>query len=364
MNVNKRSVMKGHLGDRFEGITSTPKDMLQMLDCDNDSIRGFVVNGEKYQLSDRFYKGIANELGIPFGVFGFFSPAEVMTRAAERMPDLQMRVTVDVKDKKALGVAAAKSVPMPVKYIEKVLRDDRRLAGLEYQDGVIEAEIDLDQNWSVKNDSEYRIHAICRVPVDGIGKPNINLATWRQVCTNGAIAESSIFNTKLEIKDNSGEHFRRLVASFDNPTGIEMIQERCEEAAETKASVGELLMLEGVIRRAIPSGKNQTLVRERLYALAQNPCVRYGVTDLANIGMKRRMLLPVGCSVADLLNFASELSTHHADIIQDDKGINSFTGTIMSKGCDLADLYPNSQKTMAFYMKDVEFDKSIYAQAS
>ena len=345
------------IGDRFEPIPITPRRMVEMLDCDSESIKGLRIDGQSYKPTERFYKSLTAELGIPFGVFGFFTPLEVMTRAAEKDPDHPLRMTIDTGDGKVLGITQNKGLPMPVRFIENVLHDDRRLQGMEYSDGVMSATLDLDETWQVPNDSEYHVRFRCRVPVDGVGMPDINLASWRQICSNGAIAEAPLFRTKMEIKDNSGEHFRRLLGSFSNPTGVEMLQEKMSVAAETKASVGEVVLLEGMVRRSVLSKRNQMLLCERLYDVAENPCVRYGVTDLGNIGQKKRALLPVGCSVGDLLNFASELVTHHADILRPSPPIQTFSGTILSKGFDLEDLYPNVRRAADFYLRGLDLER-------
>ena len=343
--------------DRFEPVPITPRQMVEALDCDETKIKSLVIDNSAYKLSDRFYKTLAGELGIPYGVFGFFTPLEVMERAAAKVPDLQLRVTVDTEGRQALGLTQNKGLPMPINYIENVLHNDKRLTDVEYSDGVLSAMLDLDDPWDVPNDSTYGMRVRCRVPVDGVGMPDMSLATWRQVCSNGAVAETSLFRTKMEIKDNSGEHFRRLLASFSNPSGVEMLQERMCNAAETKASVGEVVLLEGLIRRSVANARNQMLLRERLNDVADNPCVRYGVTDLANIGQKKRPLLPVGCSVADLLNFASELGTHHSDLLKSDSTLQSFSGTLLSKGFDLEGLYPHTARTSSFYLNGINFSK-------
>ena len=347
------------IGERFEPVPVTPRQMVAMLDSDNLKINGLVVGNRSYAPTERFYKSLASELGIPFGVFGFFTPLEVMTRAVDKEPDLPLRMTIDTGAGKVLGITPNQGLPMPVKFIENVLHDDRRLKEMEYSDGVMSATLDLDEAWEVPNDSEYHVRFRCRVPVDGVGMPDINLATWRQVCSNGAIAEAPLFRTKMEVKDNSGEHFRRLLASFSNPTGVEMLQEKMGIAAETKASVGEVVLLDGMIRRSVASTRNQLLLRERLYEVAENPCVRYGVTDLANIGQKKRALLPVGCSVGDLLNFASELVTHHADTLKPSAPIHAFSGTLLSKGYDLEDLYPSMRQTVDFYLRGLELEREV-----
>jgi len=349
---------KDDYGTRFAPVACTPKHIVDMLDYDDHGMTSLSLYGEKFKLTPRFHKSLASELGIPYGVFDLFQPEEVMRRAAVVHPDLKLRVTLDRKRGEALGVTERKGVPVPVKFVENTLRGDPRLREFSYRDGVITATLALSDSWFVKNDSEYHAHVQCRVPVDGVGRPDMNLATWRQVCENGAIAEAPIFRTKMEIKDNNGSHFARLLKSFSNPEGIELLQERMTQAAETKASVGELYALEEVVRKVVPEGHNQLVLCDRLHEMAANPCVRYGVTELGKIGQKKRPLLPVDCSVSDLLNFASELATHHKNITTDAKRLHAYVGTLLAKGFDLEDLYPNAQRTSRFYMNDLDLSRA------
>ena len=344
--------------DRFVPVACTPKQLVELLDYGDKGIESINYCGEKYHITPRFRKSLAAQFGLPSGVYSLFSPQEVMERAAAVQPDLRLRLTVDREEGAALGVTERKGVPVPIRYIMNTLGDDPRLQELTYRDGVLSARLNLGEKWEVKNDSAYHIHAECRIPVDGYGRPEMNLATWRQVCENGAVAEAPIFRTKMEIKDNDGSHFARLLKSFANPEGVELLQERMAQAAETKASVGELYALEGVVRKIVPAGHNQLVLRDRLHEMALNPCVRYGVTELGKIGQKKRSLLPVDCSVSDLLNFASELATHHARIITDAKPLHAYTGTLLAKGFDLEDIYHNSQRTSRFYMNDLDIDQA------
>lgn len=340
-------------GTRFAPVACTPKELVSMLDYGGRGIMSLGFNGEKFKLTPRFHKSLASELGVPYGVFELFQPEEVMHRAAEVRPNLKLRVTLDRERGEALGVTERRGVPLPVRYVTNTLNNDSRLRKMTYKDGVITANLAMDEAWNVPNDSEYNIHVQCRIPVDGVGKPYMMLATLRQVCENGAIAEAPIFRTRMEIKDDDGSHFARLLKSFSNPQGVELLQERMIRAAETKASVGEFYALETAIRKVVPAGHDQLTIRDRLHEMASNPCVRYGVTELAKIGRKKRGLLPVDCSVSDLLNFASELATHHGDIAGDLKPLHAYTGTLLAKGFDLEDLYPNAQRTSRFYMRDL-----------
>ncbi len=349
---------KDDYGTRFAPVACTPKQLVDMLDYGDRGITSLCLYGEKFKLTPRFHKSLASEFGVPYGVFNLFQPEEVMQRAAEVMPDRKLRVTVDRRRGEALGVTERKGVPVPVRFVVNTLRSDPRLQEINYRDGVITAKLALQDSWFVKNDSEYQVHVQCRVPVDGVGRPDMNLATWRQVCENGAVAEAPVFRTKMEIKDNDGSHFARLLRSFSNPEGVELLQERMTQAAETKASVGELYALEEVVRKVVPAGHNQLALRDRLHEMAANPCIRYGVTELGKIGQKKRGLLPVDCSVSDLLNFASELATHHKNVATDTKPLHVYAGTLLAKGFDLEDLYPNAQRTSRFYMNDLDLSRA------
>ena len=65
----------------------------------------------------------------------------------------------------------------------------------------------MKEGWDIPGDSKYEVQLNCQIPVDGMAQPEINLATMRLVCSNGAVAEESAFRSKIEIKDNSGMHF-------------------------------------------------------------------------------------------------------------------------------------------------------------
>lgn len=346
------------LGMEFEPVPVTPGTLVSMLDYDDKGLAGLSYKGDRFALTDRFTKSLAHELDVPYKVFDLFSPEEVMERAAKVCRGLQLRLTLDHRRRKVLGLTEKRGVPVPVRHIVRTLRDDHRLRELEYRDGVIEGRLDMGEGWEVPRDGEYRLNVRCRIPVDGCGSPEMNLSTWRLVCENGAVAEAPIFRTKMEIQDNDGGHFQRLLRSFSNPDGVELLQERMEQAASTRASVAELFKLENVIRKVVESGRDQTKLRDRLHQTAVSPCLRYGVTDLSKIGEKRRPLLPVDCSVSDLLNFASEIATHHADLLTDVRPLHGFAGALLAKGFDLEDLYPSTRPTSRFYLNDLALGRA------
>ena len=257
--------------ERFETIRVTPQSVADSVIDDDGVFKGLSVDGERYSPSQRFLKGLAQRMKVPLGVFELFTPLEVIRRAAERASDLPLRLTVDRGEHRALALVEDKGVPLPAGNIEVIMREDPRLQEFDYRDGVITGRFDLGEAWDIPGDSKYGVHISTEVPVDGMGTPSTTLATWRQVCSNGAVAEAPMFRTKMEVKDNGGEHFRRLLRSFSNPRGIELLHERLVAANGTKASVDEVFQAESFIRRQIRDSRHQMLLCERLQEVAEKP---------------------------------------------------------------------------------------------
>ena len=341
--------------ERFATVRVTPQIVADSVVEENGRFVAMTVEGERYKPSQRFLKGMAQRMKVPLSVFELFTPLEVIHRAAERAPDIPLRLTVDRQERQALALIEDKGVPIPAGNIEIIMKDDKRLQEFDYHDGVITGRFDLGEAWDIPNDSKYGVHIATEVPVDGMGTPEATLATWRQVCSNGAVAEAPLFRTKLEVKDNSGEHFRRLLRSFRNPRGVEYLHERLLAANGTKASVDEVYQAESFVRRQVRDTRHQMLLCERLQEVADNPCVRYGVTDLGAIGERRRGLLPTGASVADVMNFVSELNTHHGELLKNRTAADGLLGDFYARSYDLEEMYPHVHSASNYYLNNIDF---------
>lgn len=346
--------------ERFDTVRITPQKVADSVVEENGRFKALSIEGEQYKPSRRFLKGMAQRMKVPLGVFELFTPLEVIRRAAERTPDLPLRLTVDREDRQALALIEDKGIPIPAGNIEIIMKEDTRLQAFNYHDGVITGRFDLGEAWDIPNDSKYGVHISTKVPVDGMGTPETTLTTWRQVCSNGAVAEAPLFRTKMEVKDNSGVHFRRLLRSFNNPRGVEYLHERLIAANGTKASVDEVYQAESFIRRQVRDTRHQMLLCERLQEVADNPCVRYGVTDLGTIGERRRGLLPTGASVADVMNFISELNTHHGELLKNRNAANGLLGEFYARSYDLEEMYPHTHPARPYYLRGIDLGEKAW----
>lgn len=343
---------------RFESVPITPQQILYAVEEERGILKGLKLNDYHYKATPRFLKGLAQRMRVPLGIFELFTPLEVIERAAEHSPDAELRLTLDHEEQKALALVEDKGSPLPASNIETIMREDPRLQEFIYQDGLITGRFDLGESWEIFGDSRYGIHVNIAIPVDEMGAPMATLSTMRQVCSNGAVAEDTLFRTKMELKDSSGSHFKRLLTSFNNPQGIEMLHERLITANGTKASVDELYQVESFLRRQVRDAREQMLLCERLQEIAGNPCVRYGVTDLGAIGARRRGLLPTEASVADIMNFTSELKTHYGSHLKSTKAADVLLGDFYARSYDLEEMYPNTRPTNNFYLKGLDLEET------
>ena len=136
-----------------------------------------------------------------------------------------------------------------------------------------------------------------------------------------------------------------------------MLHERLLAANSTKASGDEVYQAETFIRRQVRDARHQMLLCERLQDVADNPCVRYGVTDLGTIGERRRGLLPTGASVADVMNFVSERNTPHGELLRNRNAANGLLGAYYARSYDLEEMYPHAQSASQYYLRGIDFGK-------
>ncbi len=99
--------------ERFETVRTTPQNIADAVVEEDGVFKGLSVDGERYSPSQRFLKGLAQRMKVPLGVFELFTPLEVIRRAAERAPDLPLRLTVDRAEHHALALVEDKGVPLP-----------------------------------------------------------------------------------------------------------------------------------------------------------------------------------------------------------------------------------------------------------
>ena len=346
--------------DRFATSRVTIADLVPV-ECDPATGKFKIQYEDRvYETSDRFITSFARKLKFSNNIFNYFTAEEVFDRVQQRNPDVAFKVTFDRQDGEILGVVDENKKLLPPEIACNVFAADPRVRKIQYDKGVWEAEFQLDETFSVRGDSDYARKIWVHYPVDGVSMPCIYLAVLRQVCTNGAVALVPGFRTEIEINDESGTHLARLLKSYNNDNGFMALESRLQTAQDTAASVNELLRIESLITAQVSSVPAASALQTRLEEMAGDPCARYETTSLNNIAPKKRSLLPVDCSVNDLVNFCSELTTHHENLIGRVDVFNAAVGSMLSQEFDLEDMYRNSQPARAFHLDDLELTENVY----
>lgn len=312
-----------------------------------------------YNTSDRFITSFARKLKFSSNIFNYFSAEEVFDRVQQRNPDVAFRVTFDQQKNEILGIVDENKKILPADVACNIFSADPRIQKIEYANGVWKAEFQLDKSFTVKNDSEYLRKIWVHYPVDGVNMPCVYLSVLRQICTNGATALVPGFRTDIEINDESGTHLSRLLRSYNNENGFIALESRLQAAQDTIASVNEVLTIENLLATQIADQSASSSLRARLEEMAGDPCSCYEISSLTNIAPKRRALLPVNCSVNDLFNFCSELTSHHDNIVSNADAFNATLGRMLSQEFDLEEMYHNRTPAKAFHLNDMAITENI-----
>jgi hypothetical protein len=171
----------------------------------------------------------------------------------------------------------------------------------------------------------FEAQYVIETPIDGFGKPSVYLALLRQICTNGAVAMTPAFRSELNLGRGAGNATFALVRAlegFNNEEGFLALRQRFEAATKSWASVSEVVRLGRLVNtlvcnRDLPArlgakGGDGASVMGTFHRMAGDLTGIYGLANLDALSAKRQRTLPTACRVYDLLNFSSELATHHA----------------------------------------------------
>ena len=368
-------------GPRIDyGVTSVGALRVETQESDDararrPAVSAVYVNDEPFKPSPRFWTSFFMRFGIGKSVFNYFDHAEVFARLAERSPSDRLRFAVERNDK---GDGTLLAVSNPTKAVVK--HDDLRELldrydgdRVTYHNGVVESHHAprVGHRFHVSGDA-FANRFVVRTPVDGFGQPNIFLSLLREVCSNGMIGEAPAFRSQLALGKGDDEvtyTLSRALDGFNNDEGYAALRQRYESAAESWASVHEATGLYRLLAKLTGGGRSDlsgprnwgadgashdgqfekkdwaTDLLKRFHATTGDVTRLYGLANLDSLSSKRQKTLPVNCKVYDLLNFATEVATHHAGPANA-RRLHAWTGQLVSGEFDLegtADQYGDFQ---------------------
>jgi len=345
----------------FEYKTARIKD-LQVITGRNNAgkttIQGVTLSEEPLVPTDRFWNSLHMRFGFTSNIFRYFSHAEVFTRISEVAGDDQLRVCVE-RNSEGNGRLLAVTNPRQAVMRHQDLMSILSRYGSEestYSRGVVTSRHNPRNSgtFEVAGDG-FRNKFVLDTPIDGYGRPSVYLSLLRLICTNGSIGYNPAFRSELNVgKGDDGVHFAltRVLEGFNNEDGFAAMRQRFESSSKSWASVNETNKLYKLLARLhnlgqVKKGSEMKFVGndgasetmgspmfKSFHNMTGDLAQVYGLANMDAMSVKKQRTLPTACKVYDLLNFASEVATHHANEIGG-RTVQAFIGDLISNEYDL-----------------------------
>lgn len=348
------------LGKRFEYTFSPVNELVVRTEQDQrtgrQAVADVLVNDEPVKPTERFWTSLYARYGFNGSVFKYFQHDEVFGRIAQVETD-RLRLCIERDEQSGQNRLLAVSSPT-----KPIVRYDELAGTLEsygaqdlaYADGIVESTHTPRAGanpFSIAGD-QFSNRFVLAAPIDGYGLPNIYLSLLRHICTNGAVGYAKAFRSSLAVgrgADDVNYSIVRALEGFNNDEGFAALRQRFEAAAKSWASVYEAQGLykhlvrllsrkhigwdgaaaagetgiarllqqpdapKDVSQKAMELEEIGSPVITAFHRLTGDMSRLYGMANLDALSTKRQRTLPTQARTYDLLNFASEVATHHAD---------------------------------------------------
>lgn len=348
------------MSTRFEYGVARIKDLQAQTSVDHagrTGVDGLLLEGRPVRPSKRFWASLHQRFGFTDNIFRYFTHEEVFRRISEVAPNDSLRWCLEV-DEDGDGRLLAVTNPSAALIAHDDLREllDRYGAqDVRYAEGVVTSRHAprLNPVFEVAGDG-FQNKYVLDTPIDGFGRPSVYLSLLRLVCSNGAVGYSPAFRSELGVgKGDDGVAFTltRVLDGFNNEDGYAALRQRFEAATKSWASVSEVRRLYKALARLHNQGQVQgpaarpkggdgasetdgSPLFHNFHKMTGDLSQIYGLANLDTLSVKRQRTLPAACKVYDLLNFASEVATHHATEIGS-RSVQAFIGDLISGEYDL-----------------------------
>jgi hypothetical protein len=292
---------------------------------------GDVSSVKQYAITDRFISSLSRKIGAS-GLKEALesplveSPNEVLQAIVRAKGDRELRITTQdgtgsSRDPNqgnfAWGVTLTHDGYIPFDRACEVFSG--RDSNWSISGGVVSGTVPLSrlgQNFFVGKE-EYSQKLFVQIPIDGLYSPTLSPAIVRLICTNGLVALTQEYTTKINnaLGDDSGEILNLAIDRFNSDKHIDSLVSRLEKAKEAKASLSEVYALAKDFKLASDLPMLKGLSASKVLSEIQKV---FGVDVLRRcpftenyIGASRRgRKTPTSGSAYELYNMITELQTH------------------------------------------------------
>lgn len=276
------------------------------------------VNGERAEPTGRFWRSLLTRWRLSGNIFTYFEYPEVFERVSKRIPDDHLRYCMVRDSDNHQSLLAVSSPKQPFAHAVEVSELIRHHGGKEirFHEGVITS-LHTPRSGETTSDigqDKFEHRYLLETPVDGYGLPRTFLSLLRVVCANGQIAYAPTFRTPIRLGEDAIHSLSRALDTFDDDEGYAALRRRFESAQTSWASINEVQRLNKLLMNQQQEGHLKGQAVDDLQQVTGDLREIYGLANLDTLSVKRQRVLPARCRVYDLLNFTSELATHHASL--------------------------------------------------
>jgi hypothetical protein len=322
-------------------------------------VNGISLNGgEVMQASKRFWTSMQTRFGFSPNIIRYFSYEELFHRISTRSADDSVRYCVerDTQKNTARLLAVTNPAAAAVKFDQlQGILGQYGVEKVAYADGIVRSTHSpraATGAFQIAGD-DFVNQFVIDTPIDGYGKPDLYLSMMRLICSNGAIGYGKAFRSELNVgKKDEDVVFAliRAIDGFNNEEGYAALRKRFDAATNSWASVNEAQKLQEVLIRCghrgqlLKRGIDHTAdgqafetaqpIFQALTSMTGNIAEIYGLSNIETLSAKRQRTLPVRCKVYDLLNFATEVATHHT-VEGGARVLQAYVGELISHEYDL-----------------------------
>lgn len=315
-------------------------------------VRRLWLEGRPLLPTARFWTSLHQRFGFTANIFRYFRHDEVFQRISEVAANDRFGWCVEHnKDGSSRLLAVTNPTAARVPYDDlRALLDRYDAETVSYSDGVVRSVHTprTGDTFTIAGDA-FQNKFVLDTPIDGFGRPQVYLSLLRMICSNGAIAYTPVFRSEVNIGRGANDTqfaLIRVLDGFNNEEGYAALRQRFEAATRSWASVHEVNRLYRTLLRIHPTGSNligndgaaegmsAASWRQAFTRLTGDLTQAYGLVNLDALSVKRQRTLPAACKVYDLLNFTSELATHHA-APTGARTLQAFLGDLIASEYDL-----------------------------
>lgn len=367
------------------GITSIRDLSVDMSEDKNGKsvIDRIIIKDRAVKPTSRFWSSLHLRFGFTDNIFRYFSHKEVFQRISERAPNDEFRFCIENQKKGDGKLLAATSPTTPLIPHDDLMNILKRYDATDYKytNGIITSHHRPRSSGGpvqIAGDG-FESRFVIDTPIDGFGRPSVFLSMMRMVCSNGMIGYSPAFRSELSVgkgDENVGFALIRALDGFNNEEGYSAMRQRFESSAKSWASVYEVNKLYKVLARLTNSNDipgslslnaaggdgaselSGTPLFSSFHNMTGDLSEIYGLANLNTLTVKRQRTLPAACRVYDLINFSSEVATHHATA-HGNRTLQAYLGDLISNEYDLEGTAEQYDDWRDFFINDSDTTETL-----